>query len=136
MTRSLFFAPAVIAAVAAAGLALCAAAGWNLHVRTVVAAGVVACLASTLALAPLILTRGATAGTVILAGLAGTVLHLMAFLILSLGAWAVDLIGQPNVYALWLLVFYTVSILPVARIIIQFIRTAPPESPGPQPRAP
>jgi len=136
MTRSLLLAPAVVAATAAAGLGLCAVAGWTAHAQALAAAGIVACLASIVAIIPMLLARHAAAAAAMQAGLAGTVLHLMAFLFLSLLAWALNLTGKVDAYAAWLLLFYAVSIVPVARIIIRFIRSAPPESPSPQPRAP
>src|SRR5437762_9794194 len=72
-----------VAALAGAGFSTCTALHCDPHTRELIAAGAVCFLASILAFVPLWLTRGATQATVIQAALAGTVVHMIAVLVLG-----------------------------------------------------
>lgn len=136
MTRSLFIAPAAVAVIAVAICATGAAAGWALTPGVVIPAAIIAIIAATAALLPIVWMHKNTADVVIQAGLAGTVLHMLLFLILSAGAWAAGLIQKIDAYAICLMIFYCVSIIPVAAVMIRAIRSASPPAASPQPRAP
>ncbi len=136
MIRSFFIAPAAVLVTGGVILAFCGAAGWAIAPGAVILPAVVAVMAATVALLPLAWLHGSPADVTIQASLAGTVLHMMLFLILSAGAWGAGLIQKVDAYAICLMIFYCVSIVPVATVMIRAIRSASPPSTSPQPRAP
>ena len=124
--RLLMFIPVAIAATAGAGLALCAAAGWDAHLRVMLAAAVVSLIAGAAAGAVLVNARHATQPVVAQAALVGMTLQLLLSLALCGVVW---LAGFPvsTPLALWLLAFYWVTLTLVAFGFVKLMKTAPRE---------
>ena len=124
--RLLMFILVVIAATAAAGLALCAAATWNAHAREMLAAAAVSVVASAAAGVVLVKARHSTQPVVAQAALVGMTLQLLLSLALCGVVW---LAGVPiNVpMALWLLAFYWVTLTLLACGFVKLMKAAPHE---------
>jgi hypothetical protein len=124
--RPLFLIPVLIIATAAAGLALCAAAGWDGHVRAMLAAGLVSLVAGAAAGAVLLKARHATQPVVAQAALIGLTLQMLLSLALCGVVWLVGIpINTP--LALWLLAFYWVTLTLLAYRFVTLMKAAPME---------
>ena len=121
--RQLLLILVAILLTAGGGYALCAAAGWQAHPASMVAAGAVALGAGTLALVPLLLTRGAGQMARAQAALVATLIHMMG----CLGGAAVMLIAikGPMAAAYWLLGFYWTTLAALVAGLTRELRGAP-----------
>jgi hypothetical protein len=121
--RVMMWIPPTIALTAGAGLALCAAAGWDAHVRGMLAAAVVSVVAGAAAGAILVKSRESTQPVVAQAALVGLTLQMLASLALC---GVVYLTGIPvnTPFALWLLAFYWVTLSVLATAFVKLMKTA------------
>jgi hypothetical protein len=85
-------------------------------------------LAAELAMAPMVLTRGAGTGAVSQAGLVGTVVHLFLSITLAGGAYLMHLVGDRSMFLYLLLAFYWVSLVMVVIACVRSIRLAEQQS--------
>jgi hypothetical protein len=124
--RVLMWIPVVIALTAGAGLALCAAAGWEPHVRAMLASAVVSLLAAAAAGAILLKSRESTQPVVAQAALVGLTLQMLASLALCAVVWLAGIpVNTP--FALWLLTFYWVTLGALATAFAKLMKSAPME---------
>jgi hypothetical protein len=124
--RLLMLIPVAIAGTAAAGMMLCAAAGWDAQVRAMLAAAVVSLIAGAAAAAVLGKSRHGTQPVVAQAALLGMTLQLLLSLALCGVVW---LVGIPirTPLALWLLAFYWVTLTLLACGFVKVMKAAPAE---------
>jgi len=124
--RVLMWIPLLIVLTVGAGLALCAVAGWEPHVRAMLAAAVVSLVAGAAAGAILVKSRESTQPVVAQAALVGLTLQMLASLALC---GVVYLVGIPvnTPFALWLLAFYWVTLTVLATAFVKLMKTAPAE---------
>lgn len=110
-------------ATAGGGYVLCKAMGWDAHPASMFAAGVVALLASGVALVPLVATRGADQSARAQAALVGTLIHMLG----CLGGAAVMLVVVKTLpgAAVWLLAFYWTTLAVLATVLVREVRAAP-----------
>lgn len=122
--RSLLWIILALVAAAAAGMACCAAAGWAVHPREMsVALGVIV-IASAAGVLPVIFNREAPAETVARIALVGSGLHLMLGLALAVGLWLAGAARAAEPFAMWLIVFYWVSLVMVATTLVRCMKRA------------
>jgi hypothetical protein len=110
------------------GYALCAAAGWDAHPASMLAAGAVALLAAGAALLPLRLTRGGDQAARAQAGLVGTLVHMLGCLA-GAAVMLVVIKGLPGA-AYWMLAFYWVTLIALVTGLAREVRVAPAASAG------
>jgi hypothetical protein len=124
--RVLMWIPMLIALTAGAGIALCAATGWEPHVRAMLAAAIVSLLAGAAAGAVLVKSRDSTQPIVAQAALVGLTLQMLASLALC---GVVYLAGIPvnTPFALWLLAFYWATLTVLAIAFVKLMKAAPLE---------
>jgi hypothetical protein len=122
--RSLLYVFLSLAAAALAGVVFCAVAGWQIHGREMSAACIAALLAASGGLFPAILNRESPVETVMQAALVGSVLHMMFCLIFGVLMWVGGLARVAEPFAVWLMLFYLVSLAAVAATLVRFIRRA------------
>lgn len=117
--RGFVFIPLCVAIVAAVGLALCKAAGWDPGFSGLIFAAISCVIAGEMAFVPLLLVRGGSPAALAQAGLVGTMVHLF---IAAIAAAAV-LIMKVEVsgsFVYWLLAFYWTTL---AVLVCSFTRT-------------
>jgi len=122
--RGLLLNPIAILLTAACGLAICAAAGWNAHLRELLIAAVTVLLACGLAELPIFIVRRGDQLAMSQAALVGTVVHLFAC---AVGA-AVVLLGYLPLgmsFIVWLLAFYWMTLIALAATFIAAVKQAP-----------
>ena len=120
-----------VAIAAAAGCALCAAAGWRPHPAALAAAAAASLLAGGLASVPIVLARGASQASVAQAALLGTMIHLMGCLG---GAAVMLLLVRMPAATYWMLAFYWATLIALVLGFTRAVKAAPMTalgSPGP-----
>jgi hypothetical protein len=124
--RVLMWIPVTVMLTAAAGLALCVAAGWDPNVRPMLAAAVVSVVAGAAAGAVLLKARHATQPVVAQAALVGLTLQMLLSLALCGVVWFAGVpVNTP--LALWLLAFYWVTLALLAHGFVKLLKAAPIE---------
>ena len=124
--RVLMWIPLLIVLTAGAGLALCAAAGWDADTRAMLAAAVVSMVAGAAAGAILVKSRESTQPVVAQAALVGLTLQMLASLALC-GVVYLAGIAVNTAFALWLLAFYWVTLTVLATAFVKLMKVAPME---------
>lgn len=122
--RSLMLIPLALLAVVIGGVAVCAAAGWNIHTREMTVAAVSSGVVCVLALVPSFLARRAGQGAVAQAGLLGTLVHLMGHAAVA----AFVIIAKPRLhpsFIWWFMPFYWVTLAAVVGVLVRQVRQAP-----------
>jgi hypothetical protein len=120
--RALILNPVVVAVSAGIGLILCALLGWNPHERELIWAAGICLAAGEVAMLPLLLYRGAVPMHPAQAGLLATVLHLMVAMFIGGG---IILLLQPVIaFAVWLMVFYGLTLAVVFTAALRAIRAS------------
>ena len=114
----------VIAAVGV-GYAVCAVADFNPHLRSMMLAAVVCCLAAMVGAVPMVLSRGATQQSVAQAALVGTLLHLLGCTVLGGGAMLVRSLRLDAAYVYWLLGLYWLTLIVLAAGYVRAVKSAP-----------
>jgi hypothetical protein len=124
--RTLLIIPIAIVAALGAGYAMCAASHRDPHIREMLFAAGTCLIASVLASAPMILTRGASQPAVAQAGLVATMLHLFG---------CAALVGGPMVFfkslqldaalVYWVLPLYWLTLIVLVIAIVKAIKSAP-----------
>lgn len=124
MTRGLIFIPLALLAVIGGGVALCAAAGWNVHAREMAIAAGSSGLVGLLAFVPMVVARNASQGNVAQAALVGTMVHLMGHAVV---AAVVILLRIPlhGSFIWWLMPFYWATLVALAAAFVRQIRQTP-----------
>ena len=122
--RGLIFIPLALLAVIGGGVALCAAAGWNVHAREMAFAAVSSGLVGLLAFVPMIVARNASQGNVAQAALVGTMVHLMGHA--AVAAIVIFLrIPLHGSFIWWLMPFYWATLVALATAFVRQIRQTP-----------
>jgi hypothetical protein len=123
MFRALLISPIAILITAAGGLLICMFVGVNPHGKEMLAAAIIALLATAASAVPLFLSRGADQATSSQAGLLATATHLFIAIVLA-GVMILALrVGQSFTY--WLLAFYFPTLIGVAFASVRLINSAP-----------
>ena len=120
--------PVLTLVAAGAGLALCAAAGWDAHVEAMVAAAGVSVLAGAAAGAVLIVARRASQSGVAQAALVGLSVQMLLSLALC-GVTYLASVPLDTPFALWLLTFYWVNLSLLAVAFVRLMKVAPADEP-------
>lgn len=120
--KSLIIIPLLQVVAGSAGYGTALLAGWNPHMAELLTAGIICLLSSSAAILPLLVLRSASQVTVVQAGLAGTVAHLVLTLVLAGVAWLIGQVDSTEAFLTWLLVFYWVSLIGLAGVMIGAIR--------------
>jgi hypothetical protein len=122
--RSLVWIPVVTAIVAAAVWAVMRSLiGRVPAIELVTAAGITG-VAAELALIPMVLTRGASAGAVSQAGLVGTVVHMFLSILLAGGAYFMHLVPNRGSFLYFLMAFYWLTLVMVVMALVRAVRRA------------
>jgi hypothetical protein len=124
--RALVLVPVILVVAVAVGFAACRMVGVEPHAREMIAAAVACLIAGELAVAPLILTRGADQSAVAQAVLLGTGIHLFA----SVGFAAIVILGPGHFglaqsFIYWLLGLYWVTLIALVVGFAKAVRGAP-----------
>jgi len=120
--RSLVLVPLAALLVAACGVGLCKAFGWNLHPRDLLLAAIAVTLAGELAALPQLLAFDQSAASLAQAGLIGTVIHLLVTMAV---AGVVYLAFHADLaFTFWLAAFYWVTLGALAAGFIRSLRVA------------
>ena len=113
-----------IAIAGAIGVAACGVLSINPHVREMMIAGIGVGLICALATLPVMLSRGASQGAVVQAGLISSTIHLLGSVIVATAAFARGVIATYP-YLIWLAAFYAVTLVTLTIWITQQMRKAP-----------
>ena len=119
-----------VAAVAAGGYALCAAAGWDARPGAMAVAAAAALAAGAAGLVPLLLSRGVGQAAVAQAALIGTVVHLFGCLVGAMILLFVLKAGTSAAY--WVLAFYWATLLAMVVGLTRAVRAAPADRAAPR----
>jgi hypothetical protein len=122
--RGLLFIPLALLAVIGGGVAVCAAAGWNVHAREMLVAAVSSGIACGLGFLPIILARNASQDGVAQAGLLGTLVHLLGHVIVA----GYVILAKPPLhpsFIWWLMPFYWLTLAALATAFVRQVRQAP-----------
>ena len=116
-----------IAIAAAAGLALCAVAGWNPRPLGLAMSALASLVAGAVAFVPLVLARGASQAAVAQAALLGTVIHLFGCLA---GAAVMLLVVRMPAATYWMLAFYWATLIALVVGFTRAVKAAPVTATG------
>lgn len=125
--KSLVWIPVVIVVAALAAVPILRAITGAAHTRELLIAGAICLVSSEMALIPLLLTRRASQIAVSQAALVGTVVHMFMMLALGAAAYALQMVGQRNLFLFLLMGLYWVSLILIVIAMIKAVRHAPPE---------
>lgn len=121
-----------LAIAAAAGLALCAVAGWNPRPLGMAISALATLVAGGVAFVPLILARGTSQAAMAQAALLGTVIHLMGCLA---GAAVMLLVVRMPAATYWMLAFYWATLIALVAGFTRAVKAAPVTAFGSKPAA-
>jgi hypothetical protein len=126
--RAMLSVPLAVILFAAISFAICKLLGWNAHGSDLIAAGFTCLVAGELAGIPLILARGGNTLAISQAALVGSVIHLLASIVIAGIAVMLKLhVGQA--YLFWMLGFYWITLLVLVIGFAKAIRSAPATAP-------
>jgi hypothetical protein len=124
--RTLLIIPVVIAVTVGVGYGACIWMHRDPHIREMLLAAGACLMASLLAMAPMILTRGAAQSSVAQAGLVATMLHLFGSTVLIGGPTVLFKSLQLDAALLyWALPLYWLSLIMLVIAVVQAIKSAP-----------
>ena len=125
IVATLLLLPLLLIVLAGAGIGVCRLAGWDPRYDAMIAAVAVCVIATVLAMVPLVLARNAIQGTVAFAGLASTVVQMMAAVALVALVMKVGVVADLTALTYWLLAFYWVTLAVLVTAAVKLLHKAP-----------
>jgi len=124
--RSWLYIPITVAAAAAITYAAMRALGKGTYAPELLAAALIAAVASCAALIPLLLARGASQPAVSQAGLVVTVLHMFLSLALGFAVYSLHWLTARTPFLIFLMSFYWLTLALLVVATTHAVRKAPP----------
>jgi hypothetical protein len=128
--KTLWLIPLILTLVAAGGALVLQATGIDPHIREMLFAAGACLLAGELAVAPILLARGASQASVAQAALVGSAIHLLGSISLGGALVMFKALNLGDALMYWLMAFYWATLIVLVFGYIRAIRTAPIETTG------